>query len=555
MYQMYGIILICILTVAQASALGDSVYGIGRRLLDRIHWTTNYTTTNKVFREIKINEYESGSASPTSTQPNIIWTATNTMPIMTSTSTPLSEGKPLRYVLNPVGSYKYELTVDSSNNQTLYTTMNICDMPYSSTPFDTNFTVGELPMLFVSNTNVSDPILGSTMDGLPAIYGFANITVQVTSSTMFAEVIAPQVLSSNLQGSWTYEIAMSTTGPVHGVVAGPNLYLVDTDFADALFVTGNYTGDITVNDYELFIYSSSSSNNGLFYEQLGASYCAVSNGPSLENTMNVQITNTTRGSGDTLKGQYVVSQLNKSTSYYAYLTQPNDGGNLSLAGSSGGLIFNPPVEFSTKSDENCQLVYDLDFCSGVAYAVPGNASAFNMSQLSQFYDTNAQALYQNFSYSLQNVPCNASNETRYSILRNCDDCAVAYGQWLCAVTIPRCADWSSNESFLYPRPVGTSRNPLIDQVIQPGNYKEILPCVNLCYNLMEGCDSSLQFTCPQQGKGLEQSYGQLSDNGTVSCSYPGALYYTNAATRLSLAKMQTAGLLLIISILTTLLYI
>lgn len=201
-------------------------------------------------------------------------------------------------------------------------------------------------------------------------------------------------------------------------------------------------------------------------------------------------------------------------------------------------------------------------------------------------------MYQNFNYSLQQIPCNTTSSAQYSLAKNCDDCAHAYKQWLCAVTMPRCEDYSSDLPWLQPRnmaqkflnassqvytpdmivsnlsaaytpmpdaPSGSeaftqsygsvfasnsSRNPLIiDENIMPGPYKEVLPCADLCYSLVQSCPASFGFGCPVPGRGLEVDYGQRSDTN-LTCSYLGAVYYLNAAGTVGgdgLAAMLVAG--------------
>lgn len=141
----------------------------------------------------------------------------------------------------------------------------------------------------------------------------------------------------------------------------------------------------------------------------------------------------------------------------------------------------------------------------------------------------------------------------FSLAVNCDDCSSAYKEWLCSVTIPRCEDYSSSDSFLQPRnagqdffngtsldpehpdrkftPSNRSRSSLIDSEIRPGPYKEVLPCQDVCHNLVRSCPSKLQFSCPQ-GRLLNTSYGQRTENGYVTCNYMGAAYYLNTALRI-----------------------
>lgn len=190
----------------------------------------------------------------------------------------------------------------------------------------------------------------------------------------------------------------------------------------------------------------------------------------------------------------------------------------------------------------------------MAYAVPSNPS-INITNLGKIYDTYAADLYQNFAYSLQQIQCNASAESMYSLAVNCTSCEHAYKEWLCAVTIPRCADFSNNATYLQVRNAGQpflngssippgsplrslpasnhSRNPLIDTRIQPGPYKEVLTCLDVCHTLVRTCPAALEFACPQ-GPRVNWSYGTRDQSGVITCNYLGAAYYLNAAGRVSL---------------------
>ena len=217
-------------------------------------------------------------------------------------------------------------------------------------------------------------------------------------------------------------------------------------------------------------------------------------------------------------------------------------------------------------------MYNLSFCSEVAYAVPTNPDKFSpttgLPALAAAYDSYASFMYQYFNYSLQQIPCNTTSSAQYSLAKTCDDCAGAYKQWLCATTIPRCEDFSNPAPYLMPRNTGQnfvngssfnvvgnasisipgaqvfeqqlldrvatnqSRNPIIDSEIMPGPYKEVLPCQDLCWDLVQSCPAALGFGCPYSGRGLEDSYGIRSNNsGVIACSYLGAAYYLSGAER------------------------
>lgn len=229
------------------------------------------------------------------------------------------------------------------------------------------------------------------------------------------------------------------------------------------------------------------------------------------------------------------------------------------------------------------MIYDLSFCDQTAYSVPSNPNKFgNMSALAAFYDNSTRDSFANFEKVLAQIPCETTASAQYSLARDCDDCREAYKSWLCAVSIPRCTDFTKDKWWLQrramgqPFPNGTfldtrdrqiakqtasiniSRNALIDTELVPGPYKEVLPCDELCFNLVRSCPASMGFNCPQFGDiGFNESYGrypflqgdgsagiQGDDSGRISditCNSPGTIYYLSAGRR-ALPSMLILGL-------------
>lgn len=165
---------------------------------------------------------------------------------------------------------------------------------------------------------------------------------------------------------------------------------------------------------------------------------------------------------------------------------------------------------------------------------------------------------------MMQIPCEASSTRRYSLTRNCDDCKAAYKRWLCTVSIPRCEDFSRTSDFTIERSFGrpfpngtklsddliqelsrglatnTSRNSFIDDTINPGPYKEILPCDDLCYEVVQACPAAIGFTCPlPRMVSFGLSYGQrVDDSSAVSCNYPG-----EPRTRISAAGVVSPSII------------
>lgn len=197
-------------------------------------------------------------------------------------------------------------------------------------------------------------------------------------------------------------------------------------------------------------------------------------------------------------------------------------------------------------ETNCKLVTDLEFCNEVQYAVPGN-DKLSSADLAKTYDDYAKMMFANFKTVMMQIPCEAPATSRYSLTRTCEDCEVAYKRWLCTVSIPRCEDFTSDNPFAIvrnagqPFPNGTalsdvprldlekhpahnaSRNSFIDETIKPGPYRELLPCDDICYEVVRNCPAKMGLACPLPRMiGFNGSYGRRDlDDTTVTCNFPG----------------------------------
>lgn len=203
--------------------------------------------------------------------------------------------------------------------------------------------------------------------------------------------------------------------------------------------------------------------------------------------------------------------------------------------------------------------------------MPSNNVTFpNTTVLGEFYDNYALSLYDGFNKSMQLIQCEADATAQYSLVRNCSTCRTAYKDWLCSVTIPRCEDFSDTASWLQPRAINTtfpdgsglepallaqysaftdqlsyqtSRSAIIDEVVKPGPYKEVLPCEELCYDLVQSCPAAMGFLCPRPwNQGFNTSYGTMagSNNGSVTCNYPGSFHFYSGADGLAASWSLTA---------------
>jgi hypothetical protein len=469
------------------------------------------------------------------------------------------------FTLDSNGGNNVNDTSSSLNNNTskraitpVYLSLTICSKPILNESIaDTALPLPQLAVYVSTSGSLQDPGPHHGNDTDQAVYrseeGYMSTNVS-SESNVYIGVVAPE--AGNFSGSYSYQIAASTDGLFHNIDEKTALlHISDSGSDTALLTTVSPADQMLTQDqlkdwrnrtaiYTMFVNNA----NNTAIAGISRSYCALEQHSQAAEGDNIQTSMTTRDKVDNgLQEQFYVTGLNRSSSYIAVLAMPGNSSNSGNSVGGGGKLWQPKP-FSTKtsklptcrshillnysadlySDGNCAVVYGLEFCSDVAYAVPSHPS-LNISEIRSKYDNYAEELYTNFNYSLQQIQCNTSNETIFSMAVNCTVCASAYKNWLCAVTIPQCDDFSSttkDPNFMMRNtgqafPNGThisnitlrddpmrnrSRNPnLIDKQIQPGPYNEYLPHLNTCHELVRSCPMALGFQCPK-GELLQYSY-------------------------------------------------
>ena len=521
---------------------------------------------------------------------------------------------------SPLGPYSETIELDARDDNSLesrqagpqgkvvYVSINTCIQP----TYDSDAETRRPPQLSL-HAQVQDPRQNDDDDPpgsqtVELVEGLANIEIS-TSSDLFVRVSSPNSKLTKDSADWNYDVVASTDQPYHSFVNDNDLqlYLIDSDPTAALLVTSGlekwtrskYRPRYIDPDLEkgppldIFV-------NNINYTDvagLGRSYCKLWKSSQVRGT-HEESTNpgyetgiTHNQPGRLAEQQFYIPDLNKTSTFYSTITMINGTEGYGLPQAGGGGTVYPVMNFTTKRDSNCAVIYNLTFCQEVQYAVPANPSKYNFSALRDLYDSQAAALFQNFSYSLQQVPCNTTPSAQYSLAAGCDNCTEAYKTWLCTVSIPKCADFvigpnttssvgtiSNNSapdnsssylsdltttpqdfSYLMPRnvaqaPLANSSIPPIQNStqlswlatnssrmnstiagqIQPGPYMEVLPCEDLCYDIVRMCPATLGFSCPKPGSMLMRaSYGVrgTGEGGEQTCSAPGALYYKSGARR------------------------
>ncbi|KAH6689552.1 calcium influx-promoting protein ehs1 [Plectosphaerella plurivora] len=391
--------------------------------------------------------------------------------------------------------------------------------------------------------------------------GAVTFKVNATGDVYFG-ISATTTNQEWFQGSWNFDVAVSTEKPYHTYDESPSAVLwMDSDSSAALLQTpdlANTTDESQIQQimskgppYVMFVDNQKSwATRGVRHSMCGlqnyAQMKAISGGHFGDQATTLM---TTRGPSGFPKQQFHFNGLNASSSYWGILAQMDTPSLKRQAFENrpggGGQVFQA-VQFETKTGDNCKIITDLSFCNETEYAVPANDNKKNITELASFYDDFARDMYANFEKNLAQVACDANSEQSYSLVRNCTTCARSYKKWLCSVTIPRCEDFSSDNNYTLirnvaqPFPNGTflpeiernlfgnsthnqSRIARIDEEIAPGPYREVLPCEDLCYDLVRDCPASLQFACPQRNQQqFAASYQRLISGPVLTCNYPGA---------------------------------
>ncbi|CAJ2507844.1 Uu.00g090300.m01.CDS01 [Anthostomella pinea] len=469
------------------------------------------------------------------------------------------------------------------SSTTLWISANTCDQPDRSSPTQTTMDPPQLTLYVSTADDNTDPGPGKPDEKQDTIVFTEGAVMYNTSldRDVYFSVSAPSVSDQLFTTTrpYNFEIAASTNGSYHAYdeVSEPNLVWVDSDAASTLLTTRNLTSTpdqvITTTPYVMFAQNKDNVNiNGI-----RNSYCGLSNWAQirlLDDGASQQISIGLKKGGTNLTTeQFYVTGLNASSQYSGIVAKvPSaDTQKRQADASEGGTVVYRAVDFETKPDGACTFVFNLTLCDETQYAVPGNSAIFpNGTALAAFYQNYTQTMYDNFDKSLQQVPCQAGATQRYSLVRDCDDCKTAYKNWLCSVAIPRCEDFSAPDTnYLQmrninaPFPNGSfvdeeirgmfgerkafnmSRNTQIDETVQPGPYKELLPCDDLCYQIIQSCPASLGFGCPLPNAvfSFNTSYAIRDPGNELSCNYPGSAHYPSQANVMAVPWIAMAGLM------------
>ncbi|KAH7033291.1 stretch-activated Ca2+-permeable channel component-domain-containing protein [Microdochium trichocladiopsis] len=454
--------------------------------------------------------------------------------------------------------------------RTLYISANTCQQP-KRIGDNNNAEVPQL-VLYISNStdNTSPGPDQSAGKQQRLVFKEGAIVYNTTlRGDVYFSVFAPNVAADKFDATaspYSVQVAASIDEPYHSYsnVRRAELVWIDSDASATLLTTKNVTSSpselLSTPPYIMF----AQNRDDMTINGMRNSYCGLSKWAQMRQLYDGKSRIKTGLRVDSLtnmtRQEFYLDGLNSSSRYMGFLASYQEPGSKRDVPGGGGVVLRQ-TDFETKPDGACTVIFNLTLCDGLQYAAPGNTTLFPDSQsLAAFYDNYTQTMYSNFDKALQQVACDAPPEGQWSLVRNCTDCRRAYKDWLCSVAIPRCEDFSStdrpnlqmrnikapfaNGSFVdqalldkYGDQLAytSSRNPAIDLQVQPGPYKELLPCDDVCYNLYQSCPAALGFGCPVPGSiGFDTSYGKRNPDGSLSCNYQGSANNIPSAAPVSL---------------------
>lgn len=430
-------------------------------------------------------------------------------------------------------SYEFDTNIKSQwangYESLVFITASICTLPDD---WDTDASYNGLNIYFTYNvTLANDQSFGSMSkaqfqngyaEGLAEIDAFGNDFENENSTdydTLYLFVIPDECSFCTEYSHWQFGIGVSETNILFLYDNDPILSVIDVDYDSGIFDASEVSFSAN-RTFELFVFNSTTNPLPVALNQSWCAIHEISQGEGFSQWVEL---NSTTVNNDT--HVIPVTNLEIDTKYHAVLVINHKDQSF------GGGIFQS-FSFTTADNMACKLIYNLEFCNAVAYAVPNSANFTDGSEtwdeISKRYDDNAKSYFEPFLFALQQTACDTELDSRYSPLVTCNDCEYSYKQWLCAVTIPRCDNSASDNNQHKIYPAGKGRTEFIEEIIiPPMEYSEIQPCLNNCHAIVRDCPPEFAFGCPEKPEIIKRSYGDISldvngtDNHNQICNYVG----------------------------------
>lgn len=211
--------------------------------------------------------------------------------------------------------------------QVVFVSLTVCDQP-SSNSSKQNGAPPQLELYISVSSSNKRPGPDNNSNAVPMDGGFGSLTLNATSDIYFA-VLAPA--SSDFNGDYSYELAVSIDAPYASYVDTEFLNFLDSDTNAALLETHVTTNATTAYNAVLYqtwmsipppfsIFASNPNNSSVL--GIHKSLCGLKNhaqitgNPADQQAGSVNMSMTARAGGSP-KEQFYIQKLNGTTTYYA----------------------------------------------------------------------------------------------------------------------------------------------------------------------------------------------------------------------------------------------
>ncbi|KAL8655387.1 MAG: hypothetical protein Q9226_003067 [Calogaya cf. arnoldii] len=296
----------------------------------------------------------------------------------------------------------------TATTRNLWLSISVCDQPTSAAAA----TPPQLEVYLSRSSDNQQPDKERHNQTITVEGGYGYVNLWSVSDDIWVAVRAPQA-PNGFEGVYNYELAASIDALYTTYFNGDpkfndtQITAWDTDSNSSILSTGDITNSLSNTSvftrwmnmtppFKVYVHDHAD----LSFQSLNRSICGLRNHAKVKESDNSMVK-----IGGQPKQLFYVNKLNRSTSYYAVMTLERGAGNTTAGG--GGAVWKA-TSFTTKSDNNCQIIYNLPFCKDVAYAVPSNPTLHpNVTELGLLYDNYANESYQNFN----NTPSRAIAKT------------------------------------------------------------------------------------------------------------------------------------------------
>ena len=245
----------------------------------------------------------------------------------------------------------------------VYVSLSVCDQP-SSTSGTPNDAPPQLE-LYIS-FSIPEPGPGNSNYSVPVDGGFGSFTHDARADIYFA-VLAPP--SSNFNGHYSYELAVSLDAPYASYVDTTFLNVLDSDTNATLLetnVTANVTGPLNSTEYQQWMdgtppFSLFALKNDSAIWGIHKSFCGLKNhaqikgDPMDQQPSSVNMSMTDRAGGRP-KEQFYIQNLNGSSAYLAIPAKDGTSNQFGGGVVGGGGKLWAPTSFRTKSGTCSKLI-------------------------------------------------------------------------------------------------------------------------------------------------------------------------------------------------------